>query len=102
MSGFTGIAMLILAGVLYFKNSPKSQDGRVLCAMTGIMGAMSLLAGSANWKIQLVQLVLQAVVGSCCFVQVRREKIIRTRRHATALHAHRPEKEAQNKIKTCA
>ena len=102
MSSFTGIAMLILAGVLYLKYSPKSQNGRVLCTMTGVMGVMALLTGSPSWKVQLIQTALQMVVGFCCFVQLRREKIIRTRRNTASLHVHRPGREAQQKIKTCA
>ena len=100
MNVFTGMAMMILAGVLFFKFRPRSQNSRELCALTGLMGFMVLYAGAGSWKFQLIQLALQAVVGFCCFVQLRREKIIRARR-AVRKHAHRPVS-VQQQIKTCA
>ena len=101
MNIFTGMAMLILAGVLYLKFRPKSQNSRELCALTGLMGAMVVYAGAGSWVFQLVQLALQLVVGFCCFAQLRREKIIRARR-AVRKHVHRPAPVAQQQIKTCA
>jgi hypothetical protein len=102
MSAFTGIAMILLSGVLYLKYSPKSKDGRLLCMMTGMMGIMSLIVSSGSWGFQLIQLGLQIVVGLCCFVQLKREKILRARRRAACRHVHRPGSEPQSKVKTCA
>lgn len=100
MNIFTGMAMLILAGVLFFKFKPKSQSSWALCAMTGVMGFMALYAGAGSWKFQLIQLTLQGVVGFCCFAQLRREKIVRARR-AARKHVHRPAAAVQQ-VKTCA
>jgi hypothetical protein len=102
MSGLIGIAMVILSGVLYLKYNPKSQDGRALCIMTGMMGIMAMITTPGSWKIQMIQLVLQLVVGTCCYVQLRREKITRARRRAASRHVHRPGREPQHEIKTCA
>ena len=101
MNIFTGIAMLILAGVLFFQYRPKSRNSQALCALTGLMGFLVVYAGAGSWKFQMLQLVLQAVVGFCCFVQLRREKILRTRR-AVRRHVHRPNQGVQQEAKTCA
>lgn len=101
MNMFTGIMMMILAAVLYFNFRPKSENSRMLCAVTGLMGFLVLYAGGGSWKFQLIQLVLQAVVGFCCFVQLRREKIVRARR-AARRHVHRPEAAAKQEARNCA
>ncbi len=101
MNVFTGVAMLVLAGFLYINYKPKSQESRLLCAMTGLMGFFSLVAGTGNWTFQAIQFVLQAVVGFCSFIRLRQEKIVRTRR-AARKRAYRPGAEPQQKVKTCA
>ena len=102
MSGFTGIVMLVLAVNFYVKYSPRSQNGRALCIMMGTMGVMALLSSPGIWEVQLVQLVLQVVVGFCCFAQLKKEKSIRERRRAASRHVHRTRIEAQHNIETCA
>ncbi len=100
MNVFTGMTMLILAAAMYVKYKPRAKKSRALCGITGMMGFLSLLAGAGNWKIQLIQLVLQLAVGFCCFVQLRREEKFR-RRHMR-LHAHRVAGRTHYKVKTCA
>ncbi len=101
MNIFTGMAMMILAAALFFKFKPKSENSRTLCAVTGLMGFLVMYAGGGNWTFQLIQLFLQAVVGFCCFVQLRREKIIRTRR-AVRRHVHRPQQTEKQNARNCA
>jgi hypothetical protein len=103
MNVFTGMIMLIFAAVMYLKYRPRSENGLVLCAMSGMMGFMALLAGAGSWKFQLIQLGLQLTVAFCCFVQLRREKIFRRRRAAVrSLRVHRAGEQPQDKVKTCA
>jgi hypothetical protein len=102
MNSFTGMVLFVYAVVLYLKYRPKSQDSRVLCVITALMGFMALPAGSANWKVQLIEIGLQMLVGFCCFVQLRRENRIRIRRRAAMKHVHRSGSELPRRIKTCA
>lgn len=97
MIGITGVALMAFTAVLYRKYRPKSQDSRMLCGLAAAMGLMALVSGPASWPVQLIQCILQVVVGYCCFAQLRRERILRTRRRA--LHLRRA---PHNKIKTCA
>lgn len=100
MNVFTGITMLIFAAAVYAKYKPRSENGRLLCAMSAMMGFMALLAGAGNWKFQLLQIALQLTVALCCFVQLRRERILRRRR--AARHLHRVGEQLVGEVKTCA
>jgi di/tricarboxylate transporter len=97
MIGITGVALLAFTAVLCRKYRPRSQDSLVLCGLAVAMGLMALASGPANWKVQLIQCTLQAVVGFCCYAQLRRESILRARRRA--LHLHRA---PRSNMKTCA
>lgn len=101
MNMLTGMAMMVMAAILFLKYRPKSDNSRTLCAVTTLMGFLVMYAGAGSWKFQLIQIVLQAVVGFCCFAQLRREKILRTRR-AARKHVHRPEAAKQQEARNCA
>lgn len=97
----TGAATLVLAGVLYLLYKPKAKNSLVLCAMTGAMGFIALSAGTGNWKFQLIQVMLQLVVSSCCVLQLHREKVLRARRAARRRMA-RSIPAPQQEAKSCA
>jgi hypothetical protein len=97
MIGITGVALLAFTAVLCRRYRPRSQESFVLCGLAAAMGLMALVSGPAGWKVQLIQCTLQAVVGFCCFAQLRRESILRTRRRA--LHLRRA---PRSSMKSCA
>jgi hypothetical protein len=70
----TGFAALLSTALLWIKYRPKSLDGRLLCLIAAVMGAMSLMAGGGNTFFQGFNLVMLAVVEGCCLVQLHREK----------------------------
>lgn len=101
MNVVTGMIMLIFAGAMYLKYKPRSEKGRELCAICGMMGFMALITGTGGWKFQLIQMVLQLTVASCCFLQLRRDDILRRRRAAVRnFRVHRVENQMRGK--TCA
>lgn len=95
MNLFTGIAVLLLAAYSFFKYRPASRGSRELCGLTALMGLLAAGAGTGSWKFQAIQTVLLAVVGVCCFVQLRRESILRARR-ARRRRLHRPQRQAHD------
>lgn len=90
MNILTGIALVVLAAFSFFKYKPHSRAGRELCALTALMGLLAAGAGTGNWKFQLIQTALMAVVGFCCVAQLRRESILRARR-SMRRRLHRPQ-----------
>ena len=102
MNVFTGMTMLIFAAAMYIKYRPRSENGRALCAMSGMMGFMALLAGTGNWKFQLIQVAFELTVALCCFLHVSRESILRHRRATRHLHVHRVGEQSHHEVKTCA
>lgn len=103
MNIFTGTIMLVFAAIMYLKYKPRSENSLILCVMSGMMGVMAFLAGTGSWKFQLIQTALQLTVAFCCFVQLRREKILRRRRTGVRnLRVHRVGEQPQDKVKTCA
>ena len=91
-----GFAALLSTALLWIKYRPKSLDGRLLCLIAAVMGAMSLMAGGGNTFFQGFNLVMLAVVEGCCLVQLHREKVRRERRKKKFPAANRPA--AQRKI----
>lgn len=89
MNLLTGIALAALAAFCYLKYRPRSRAGRGLCGLTLLMAALAAGAGTGNWKFQLLQTGLMAVVGFCCAAQLRRESILRARR-SVRRRLHRP------------
>lgn len=94
MNILTGIALVVLAAFSFFKYKPRSRAGRELCALTALMGLLAAGAGTGNWKFQLIQTILMAVVGFCCVAQLRRESILRARR-SMRRRLHRPQTRVQ-------
>ena len=99
MNEITGAAMLLAAGALYLRYRPVSREPRLLCAMTALMGVMSLTVGEGSWKVQAVQAALSFVVALCCALSLRRG---RARREGKAQERVPQVQSGDPREKTCA
>lgn len=98
MNDITGAAMLLAAGILYLKYRPLSREPGLLCAMTALMGVMSLTVGEGSWKVQTVQAGLSFVVALCCALSLRRGRARRARK----AQAQAPQAQNGPREKNCA
>ncbi|MBW7572880.1 hypothetical protein [Caproiciproducens faecalis] len=100
MNVLTGTIMLLAAGIMAKRFRTRTQSGRGLLGMTAAMGVLTLCFGGGSWPVQTVQFFLQAVVAFCCFLQLRREALVRRRR--IHRHPHRAQEPLPGAEKTCA
>ncbi|NLJ31259.1 MAG: hypothetical protein GX424_06660 [Clostridiales bacterium] len=89
----TGTLLVTLSAFSFLKYRPLSRDGRGLCALAALMGLLAAGAGGGNWRFQLIQTLLMAVVGFCCVARARGESVLRARR-AMRRRLHRPQRGA--------
>lgn len=82
MNMLSGIAVLFLTAVLYFKYRPKLQSSRTICLLSGLLGVMPLFLTDGPLPLQFIQHFMQATVLVCCFIKLRQERILANRRKA--------------------
>lgn len=75
MHEMTGAVMLLAAGGLYLRYRPAEREQRLLCAMTALMGIMSLTVGEGSPGVEAVQACLSFVVALCCALSLRRGRV---------------------------
>lgn len=86
MNMLSGIAVLALTAMLYFKYRPKLQSSRTICLLSGLLGVMPLFLTDGPLPLQLIQHFMQATVLVCCFIKLRQERILANRRKARLKH----------------
>lgn len=86
MNILSGVVVLTVTTVLYFKYKPKKRSSLYICLLAGIVGIISLFLSDGLLSLQLIRYTMQIIVLFCCFIQLRHEKILIDRRKARVKH----------------
>ena len=86
MNILSGIVVLAVTAVLFFKYKPRMRSSLQICLLAGVLGVLPLFLTDGPLALQLVQHFMQVTVLVCCFGKLREERILVNRRKARLKH----------------